>query len=149
MNHIEEKASMPGRRAYRAALAVVCGLPMLAWAEPAIQAIQGTQQSTGETIRIELTEPLAGLPKGFVLQTPPRIALDLPGVGNATGRSSQEMNLGNLRSVAMAQAGDRTRLVFNLKQATQYKAELQGKALVVTLDPVPMAAPAGAATVTA
>jgi len=149
MNHIEEKASMSGRRAYRAALAVACGLPMFAWAEPAIQAIQGAQQSSGETIRIELTEPLAGLPKGFVLQTPPRIALDLPGVANATGRSNQEMNLGNLRSVAMAQAGDRTRLVFNLKQATQYKAELQGKFLVVVLAPVPLSAPPGAAAASA
>jgi type IV pilus assembly protein PilQ len=150
MNHIEEKASMLGRRASQAVLFVSGGLlPMLGWADPAIQAIQGAQQAGNETIRIELSEPLAALPKGFVLQTPPRIALDLPGVTNATGRSAQELNLGNLRSVAMAQAGDRTRLVLNLKQATQYRAELQGKFLVVTLDPVPMSAPPTAATAVA
>jgi type IV pilus assembly protein PilQ len=142
MNKFEEKASMLSWRASKSALLAVCGLPLLAWAEPSIQAIQGVQQAGNETIRIELSEPLAALPKGFVLQTPPRIALDLPGVTNATGRSAQELNLGNLRSVALAQAGDRTRLVLSLKQATQYRAELQGKTLVVTLDPVPMAVPA-------
>ena len=74
----------------------------------------------GEVIRLELSEPLAALPAGFVLQSPARVALDLPGVINATGRSQQEVNQGNLRSVALAQAGDRTRLVLNLKQSTRY-----------------------------
>jgi len=37
MNHIEEKASMLGRRASQAVLFVSGGLlPMLAWADPAI-----------------------------------------------------------------------------------------------------------------
>ena len=34
----------------------------------------------------------------------------------------------------LAQAGERTRLVLNLKQATNYKAQLQGKSLVLVLD---------------
>ena len=37
----------------------------------------------------------------------------------------------------MVQAGERTRLVLNLKQATAYKAEIQGKSLLVSLEPVP------------
>ncbi|MCK6425672.1 MAG: type IV pilus secretin PilQ [Burkholderiaceae bacterium] len=145
MKHIEDKAAQRRGRAAQAAWLLAGALPMLAWADPAIQAVQGAQQGGNEVVRIELSEPLAALPRGFVLQTPPRIALDLPGVSNASGRNAQELNLGNLRSVAMAQAGDRTRVVFNLKQATQYRAELQGKTLVVTLEPVPMAAPAVAA----
>ena len=54
-------------------------------------------------------------PSGFSVQAPPRIAIDLPGVGNAMGRNSVEINQGNLRSVSVAQAGDRTRLVLNLQ----------------------------------
>ena len=50
------------------------------------------------------------------VQSPPRIAIDLPGVGNAMGKSSVEVNQGNLRSVNVAQSGERTRLVLNLKQ---------------------------------
>jgi type IV pilus assembly protein PilQ len=45
----------------------------------------------------------------------------------------------------VAQAGDRTRLVFNLKQAANYRAELQGKALLVVLEGT-AAAPAAAAS---
>ena len=36
----------------------------------------------------------------------------------------------------MVQAGDRSRVVLNLKQATAYKAEIQGKSLLVILEPV-------------
>ena len=41
------------------------------------------------------------------------------------------INQGNLRSVAIAQGNERTRLVLNLRQSANYRAELQGKALVV------------------
>jgi len=36
----------------------------------------------------------------------------------------------------LVQAGERTRVVLNLKQATNYKAQLQGKSLIVVLEPV-------------
>jgi len=36
----------------------------------------------------------------------------------------------------VVQAGEKTRLVMNLKQATTYKAEIQGSALFVSLEPV-------------
>ncbi len=108
--------------------------PGVAWAEPAIQAITSTQQAGTEVVRIELSEALATVPTGFTVQSPPRIAIDLPGVSNGMGRSSVDVNQGNLRSVSVAQAGDRTRLVLNLKQASGYRAQLQGKALLLVLD---------------
>ena len=48
-------------------------------------------------------------------------------MSNALGRNSVEINQGNLRSVNVAQAGERTRLVLNLKRATNYKAQLQDR----------------------
>ena len=79
---------------------------------------------------------LAGLPvpAGFTIQTPPRIAIDLPGITNAMGKSSVELNQGNLRSANIVEAGDRTRLVLNLNQASQYQTQLAGNVLLVTLD---------------
>jgi type IV pilus assembly protein PilQ len=105
-----------------------------ALAQNAIQSINSSQQAGSEVIRVELSEPLAAVPIGFSIQTPPRIAIDLPGVGNAMGKSSVDINQGNLRSVNVAQAGERTRLVLNLKKAANYRAELQGKVLLVVLD---------------
>ena len=116
------------------AFAVFLTASVSAMAQNAIQAIDSTQQAGSEVVRIELSEPLPSVPVGFTLQTPPRIAIDLPGVTNALGKSSVEMNQGNLRSVSVAQSGERTRLVLNLKKASNYRAELQGKVLLVVID---------------
>jgi len=128
-----------GRAAARTARAVLLAAAAViatsaAWAQNTIQSITSSQQAGTEVVRIELTEPLAGIPNGFSTQAPPRIAIDLPGVSNAIGRNLIEINQGNLRSVNVAQAGDRTRLVLNLKSASGYRAQLQGKALVLVLD---------------
>ncbi len=134
MKHNQENRIMSMWRVRALALVLSLGAPLAALAQNAIQSINSTQQGTSEVVRIELSEPLAAVPAGFTIQTPPRIAVDLPGVTNALGRNSVEINQGNLRSVSVAQAGERTRLVLNLKQATNYKAQLQGKALVLVLD---------------
>ncbi len=116
------------------AFAVFLGASASAMAQNAIRSIDSTQQAGSEVVRIELAEPLAAVPAGFTIQTPPRIAIDLPGVTNALGKSNVEMNQGNLRSVNVAQSGERTRLVLNLKKASNYRAELQGKVLLIVLD---------------
>jgi type IV pilus assembly protein PilQ len=104
-------------------------------AQNAIESVTSSIQSGSEVVRIDLTQPLTAVPKGFAIQTPARIALDFPGVTNAIGRSAIDINQGNLRSVNVVQAGERTRLVLNLKQATAYKTEIQGKSLLVSLEP--------------
>ncbi len=127
-----------------AAALVALLVPLAALAENAIRSITSTQQSGADVVRIELAQPLAAVPDGFTVQTPPRVAIDLPAVGNATDKNMVEINQGNLRSVAIAQGANRTRLVFNLRQSANYRAELQGNALVVVLETT--AAPALAAT---
>ncbi|RYF61391.1 MAG: type IV pilus secretin PilQ [Comamonadaceae bacterium] len=123
------------------------GASLVAQAQNAIQAVTGSVQSGAEVVRIDFEQPLTAVPQGFTVQNPARIALDFPGVTNAIGRSAIEMNQGNVRSANVVQAGDRTRLVLNLKQAAAYRAEVQGKSLLVVLDAVagPAVATAGQA----
>jgi type IV pilus assembly protein PilQ len=147
MKRTQENQMMSKWRARALAFALVAGTPFLAMAQNAIQSINSTQQAGTEVVRIELSQPLAAVPAGFAVQVPPRIAIDLPGVGNAMGRSSVELNQGNLRSVSVAQAGERTRLVLNLKQATSYRAQLDGKVLLLVLDGPTAPTVAGAAPV--
>ena len=133
-----------GRLLGRAIAGMVLGTAFfvpLAHAQNAIQSVTGSIQSGTEVVRIDLTEPLTTVPTGFSIQTPARIALDFPGVGNAMGRSAVDLNLGNLRSVNVIEAGERTRVVLNLKAATSYKAEIQGKSLLITLQQAAVAAP--------
>jgi type IV pilus assembly protein PilQ len=122
------------------------GAAAMVHAQNAIESVTSSMQSGAEVIRVDLTQPLAAPPTGFAIQTPARIALDFPGVTNAIGRSTIDVNQGNLRSVNVVQAGERTRLVLNLKQATAYKTEIQGKSLLVSLEPVPGAALAASTT---
>ena len=122
-------------------------VPLAALAQPAnsIQAVTGSVQGGTEVIRIDLAEPLTAVPTGFSIQTPARIALDFPGVGNSMGRNAVDINLGNLRSANVVQAGERTRVVLNLKASTAYKAAIQGKSLFITLEPVVATAPSAIA----
>jgi type IV pilus assembly protein PilQ len=149
----DQQAHFRQRAARAAAVLTTAGalwlLPMQAWAQNAIQSITSSQQAGGEVVRIELSEPLSAVPAGFAVQAPPRIAIDLPGVGNAMGRNMVDINQGNLRSVTVAQGNDRSRLVLFLKQASGYRAQLQGKTLVLVLDNAGQglaAGPDGAAT---
>ncbi|MET3493237.1 type IV pilus assembly protein PilQ [Variovorax boronicumulans] len=106
-----------------------------AQAQNAIEAVTSTSRSDVELVRIDFTQPLTALPTGFVVQEPARIALDFPGVTNAVGRAAIAFNLGNLRAANVVQAGERSRVVLSLKQATTYQAEIQGRSLLVTLQP--------------
>jgi type IV pilus assembly protein PilQ len=137
---------MKKMNALRLALAglTLASVSTLSWAAAVVQAITSSQQAGSDVVRIELSEPLATVPAGFVVQAPPRIAIDLPGVTNGMSRNSVDINQGNLRTVNMAQAGDRTRLVLNLRQPTTYRAQLQGKTLLLVLDPALAQAPAPA-----
>ena len=116
-------------------VALVSLASIAAHAQNAIEAVTSTARGDVELVRIDFTQPLAALPTGFVVQEPARIALDFPGVANAVGRSAIEFNLGNLRTANVVQAGERSRVVLNLKHATTYQAEIQGRSLLVSLQP--------------
>jgi type IV pilus assembly protein PilQ len=121
-------------------LLCVWGGAAAAQAQNVIESVTSSVQSGAEVIRIDFSQPLAAAPTGFTIQSPARIALDFPGVTNGVGRAPIEINQGNLRSVNVAQAGERTRLVLNLKQATTYTTQVQGQSLLVSLGPVAGAA---------
>ena len=135
MNSSQENRTMRSWTA-GAALVLALGLafPMASWAEPRITSVTGSQQGGTDVVRVELSEALTSVPAGFVVQAPPRVAIDLPGVTNSSGKSNIEVNQGNVRSVSVASSGDRTRLVLNLKVPSAYHAELQGKSLLISLD---------------
>ena len=116
-----------------AVFACMAATTVWAQAQNAIQSLTGGVQGGVEIIRINTAQPLAAVPTGFTIQSPARIALDFPGVANAIGRSTVEINEGNLRSANVVQAGDRTRVVINLKQTASYETKIEGNSLLVVL----------------
>lgn len=132
-----QKTAQIRQRLWLAGVAVFLALgSATAQARGAIESVSGFLQGGSEVLRIEFTEPQTELPKGFSIQSPARIALDFQAVANATGRSLIEINQGNVKSANIVQAGERSRIVLNLKQPTSYRAELQGNAVLVVLDSV-------------
>jgi type IV pilus assembly protein PilQ len=99
-----------------------------------ISAVSASVQAGVETLRIDFSDSVVSSPSGFATQSPARIALDFQGVGNDTGKSAYDINLGNLKSVNIVQGGDRSRVVLSLKTPTSYKTDIQGKSLFVFLD---------------
>ncbi len=123
------------KRALTYGAGVACMLPLLSWAG-SIQGLTGSLQGGGEVVRVELSEPLEALPAGFAIQSPARIALDFPGITSGLSQSMIELHQGNLTTANVVEVGGRTRVVLNLRAATNYRTELQGNAVLVYLDPV-------------
>lgn len=124
-----------------AAIAAVASLLLLgvgqalAQAANSIEGLTVSKGSSGRTIvRFTLKAPLPNPPAGFAINNPPRIALDFPDTGNGMGRSAQEVGDPALRSVNIVQAGNRTRVVFNLNKPQSFETQLEGNVVVVTLN---------------
>jgi type IV pilus assembly protein PilQ len=114
----------------------------------AIEAINVSPAAGGKVVvKVTLKQAPANAPAGFTINNPPRIAFDFPNTASALGRSTQEVGEGDLRSINVVQAGDRTRLVFNLSRASSYDTQIDGRALLITLQGTAAAAsPAGTTT---
>jgi type IV pilus assembly protein PilQ len=102
--------------------------------ENAIQSISASQRGSSVIIKISLKSPVAKPPVGFSITSPARIALDFPDTINATGASAQDIGFGDIRNVNVVQAGERSRLVFNLRRPLNYATAIEGNSVVVTID---------------
>lgn len=111
-------------------------LTLSATAQGNINGVSASVQGGVETLKIDFSEAVVAQPTGFATQSPARIALDFQGVGNSSGKSAYEVNLGNLKSVNIVQASGRSRVVLNLKSPTSYKADIRGQSVLLSLDPV-------------
>jgi type IV pilus assembly protein PilQ len=99
-------------------------------------------------IKVTLSEPMANPPAGFTLSNPSRIALDFPSTTNGLSKNMLAVNQGVLRSVSLAQAKGRTRMVLNLSRTAAYTARANGKEIDIALQPSDKIAGVGGETVT-
>ena len=95
----------------------------------------------GDRVELKLTfdEPIAA-PRGYTIEQPARIALDLPGVSNRLGSKNREIGMGNARSLTVVEAKDRTRLIVNLTNLTPYTTRVDGNNLFVVVGDGPVSA---------
>ncbi|SDF53190.1 type IV pilus secretin PilQ family protein [Pseudomonas seleniipraecipitans] len=86
----------------------------------------------GDRVELKLSfdEPVTA-PRGYTIEQPARIALDMPGVSNKLGVKNRELGMGNARSVTVVEAKDRTRLIINLTNLAPYNTRTEGNNLFV------------------
>lgn len=113
-------------------LVMICGAATAQ--ENAIQSITANQQGANVVVKVELKNPVAKPPIGFSITNPARIALDFAGTANATGKGVQDIGLGDVRNVNVVQAGERSRLVFNLARTLNYATTIEGNTVIVTIN---------------
>lgn len=84
-------------------------------------------------IRIQTAQPILNPPPSFTLNNPPRIALDFPDTANGLNKNSLDVDQGPLKSVSIAQAKERTRMVLNLSKAVTYNTTTDGNEATIIL----------------
>ncbi|MDP1523451.1 type IV pilus secretin PilQ [Methylotenera sp.] len=84
-------------------------------------------------VHIKTTSPLANAPAGFTLNSPARIALDFPGVANGLAKNIIQVDQGSLKSIMLAQAKERTRMVLNLSKNVGYSSTVNGNDVTIML----------------
>ena len=102
--------------------------------ENAIESISANQQGSNVIVKIAMKNPVQKPPIGFSITSPARIALDFAGTASSLNAPVQEVGIGDVRSVNIVQAGDRSRLVFNLNRPLNYATAVDGNTVIVTID---------------
>lgn len=129
--------AVPAALARAAAVLLLTAGAALAQAQSgqnAIESITANQQGANVVINVAMRQAPARAPIGFAITNPARIALDFGATANATGKATQELNLGDVRGVNLVQAGERTRLVLNLSRPLNYATAIDGKSVIVTVE---------------
>lgn len=88
----------------------------------------------GDKVELKLTfDEQIDLPRGYTIEQPARIAIDLPGVNSKLQRKHHEIGNGNARSVTVVEAQGRTRLIVNMNSLANYNTRVEGNNLYVLI----------------
>lgn len=110
-----------------------------------IESVTSERQGVSTQIRIRLKTPPAAVPVAFQVSSPPRVVLDLADTTSAIGQNAVELSDGDVRRVVVVQSGGRARLVMNLKRPVGFTTAVEGRSVLVVLNPLETATSGGQA----
>ena len=127
-------ASMKWWRGVAALAALMVAGMAVAQSPNSIEQVTVTRGAAGRTVvKFTLKSPPANPPAGFAVASPPRIALDFLDTESALGANQRAVDDPALRSLNFVQAGNRTRVVFNLNKPQTFETRVEGNDILVTL----------------
>jgi type IV pilus assembly protein PilQ len=117
----------------RASAAVIL---LLSFADASARALVGLDYSvmTGNTVQVVFTfDDAAVAPRTFTIDEPARIALDFGETENKLEQRNMQVGIGAMQSIISAASKNRTRVVLNLSQKTNYTTNVSGNQVIITL----------------
>ena len=111
----------------------LCALAGPALAASTLTGMDFEQRSDGQLdVMLRFSD---GVPevRGYRIDSPPRLAIDLMDTVNELDQRRFELGLAGVDSLVALSAGDRTRLVLTLNQALPYATREQGNTLMLRL----------------
>ncbi len=89
---------------------------------------------TGNTVQVVFTFDEAAVePRTFTIDEPARIALDFGETENKLQQRNMQVGIGAMQSIISAASQNRTRVVLNLSQKTDYTTSVSGNQVTLTL----------------
>ncbi|MCP4470762.1 MAG: type IV pilus secretin PilQ [Gammaproteobacteria bacterium] len=116
--------------------AALGGICLLAFSDAGARALVGLDYSimTGNTVQIVFTFDEAAIePRTFTIDEPARIALDFDDTENKLQQRNMQVGIGYMQSIISAASKNRTRVVLNLSQKTDYTTSVSGNLMTLTL----------------
>ncbi|MCG6889361.1 MAG: type IV pilus secretin PilQ [Gammaproteobacteria bacterium] len=114
----------------------LAGICLLAVTNAGARALVGLDYSvmTGNTVQVVFTfDDTAIEPRTFTIDEPARIALDFGETENKLQQRNMQVGIGAMQSIVSAASQNRTRVVLNLSQKTDYTTSVSGNQVTVTL----------------
>ena len=116
--------------------ASAAALMLLSFGDASARALVGLDYSvmTGNTVQVVFTfDDTAVAPRTFTIDEPARIALDFGETENKLEQRNMQVGIGAMQSIISAASQNRTRVVLNLSQKTNYTTNVSGNQVIVTL----------------
>lgn len=103
--------------------------------QPVLQAVDISPLAGNRLqIRFRLSEMPKGPPSSFTINDPARIVLDFLGTANGLSAKQQAINVGVADKISVLEGSDRTRASVNLARLVPYNVQVQGNAVLLTLE---------------
>ncbi|MDS4022329.1 MAG: type IV pilus secretin PilQ [Candidatus Competibacter sp.] len=110
--------------------------------QPVLQAVDISPLAGNRLqIRFRLSEMPKGPPSSFTINDPARIVLDFLGTANGLSAKQQAINVGVADKISVLEGSDRTRASVNLARLVPYNVQVQGNAVLLTLENAGAAVP--------
>ena len=133
VNNMQTRTSAVRRTPKRGAMAgLIAVLSWLAAGSAVAATMQSIEFASLPGDKTEIRMKFDGTPpdpKGYTIESPARIALDLMDTKSALSTKYHSLGIGNAREVTVIEAKDRTRVIVNLTQLVPYETRTEGDTL--------------------